>query len=174
MRAAWIALVLATTTPVVAQPAQPEAPPSEPSPEGDPTDRPLLRPAHKPREIVIEVPGARSPMNKLALAATLGAGLVASGIGVYFHLDSRSASDDVEAVQFEGEAWTQEEVDLVARAERSRGRAVIGYAVGGALVIGAITAFIVTAPKAERAVIRTGASASLIPGGAMAVRTWRF
>lgn len=134
----------------------------------------MLRPAHKPREIVIVVPGERSTNNKLVLGAVLGVGVIAGAVGVYYHLDSRTASNDVEAVQFEGEAWTQEEVDLVERAERARGRAAIGYAVGGAFVIGAIVAFIVTEPKAERAVIRTGASASLVPGGAMAFRTWRF
>lgn len=174
MRSAWIALVLAAAPPASAQPAQPEAPPSEPSPDGELSDRPMLRPAHKPREIVIEVPGERSTNNKLAVGALLGVGVIAGAVGVYYHLDSRTAANDVEAVQFEGEAWTQEEIDLVERADRARGRAIAGYVVGSAFVIGAIAAFIITEPKAERAVIRTGASASLVPGGAMAYRTWSF
>lgn len=170
--ASLVVAAVAFAAPVHAQPAGPGDP--ERPAERDPRESPVMKPAHKPREIVIDVPGERSSTNRITLAATLGVGVLAGAIGAYYHVESRDAAEAVSAVELLGQAWTHEEVALVDEAERAGRRAGIAYAIGGAFVIGTIVAFIVTAPDAERTVIRTGASASLVPGGAMALGTWSF
>jgi hypothetical protein len=99
------------------------------------------------------------------------------GLGLYWHLDSQTAADDVGSVTFTGNAWTAEDVALVDQADRSRTRAVVAYSVGGALVIGAIIAFIATDPPTETFTIRPrGGTPTVVPtqGGAMLGGTWSF
>ncbi|MBA3500012.1 MAG: hypothetical protein M4D80_33980 [Myxococcota bacterium] len=130
----------------------------------------------KPREIEVEIPGERSQNNKILIASIGAAGVIATALGVYWHLDSRDASKEVTADYFTGEAWSDEKVGLVDRAERSKSRATIAYSLGGALVVGAIATWIFTAPKSETAVIRTGGVA-ITPthdGGGMVTRMWSF
>lgn len=130
-------------------------------------------------DIVIEVPGERTSETKLLVGSLAGAGLLVSAIGAYFHLDSRSASDDVSSNKFTGHAWTTEDQDLVDRADRSRSRAIVGYSIGGALLVGAVVAFIITEPRSETAVIHPhgrGSTAIVEPthGGAVVGGMWRF
>ncbi len=106
------------------------------------------------REIVIETPGERTLTNQLVIGGVLGAGLAVGAAGLYWHLDSRSAANEVSAVLPTGESWSASHVDLVERADRSGTRATIAYSLGGAIVIGAVIAFIVTDPPTERTVIR--------------------
>lgn len=128
------------------------------------------------RDIVITSPGERSTNNKLLLAGLAGAGVIAGGIGLYFHLDSRSASNDVNASLFTGEAWTAEDAALVEQADRSRSRAIVGYSIGGAFLIGAVVALIVTEPASETIVIQPKASPTVTPtpGGAVVGGRWSF
>jgi hypothetical protein len=176
MRAAWLAWLVMSVAParadVMDRLPPPPPPPEQPEPEPEPLVVPLptapsstehtqqehegqiLRTPIRPREIVIDVPGLRSRNEKLLLGALLGATAIAGGIGLYFHLDSRTAADAVSASRPTGEAWTEGDTDLVDRAARSRTRAAIGYAIGGAFAIGGIVALIVTSPKPERNVIR--------------------
>jgi hypothetical protein len=131
----------------------------------------------KPREIVIEIPGERSTANTLVLVGIAGAGVLAGAIGVYSNLDARSAQQDVEADRFLNRPWTQAQVDLVERADRSSARAGICYGIGGALLLGAAIAFIVTDPKSETSVIRTTRATPTVapaPGGAVLGGAWRF
>lgn len=158
----------------------------EPEPEPEPdlererdgsAERPDLdiaptRPA-KRRDILVEIPGERSFENKAILVGVLGAGLVVGAVGVYFNLDARDAADAVSADRPTGRAWTAERAALVERADRSSTRAGVAYAVGGALVAGAIIGWIVSAPKIERTIIRTGMVAPT-RGGAVVGGTWRF
>lgn len=130
-------------------------------------------------DIVIEIPGERSMENKLLLGGLAGAGFLAGVVGAYFHLDSRSASNDVSSDKFTGHAWTAEDQELVDRADRSRSRAIVGYSIGGALLIGAVVTYIVTEPASERAVIHPhgrGSTALVVPteGGAVVGGMWRF
>lgn len=136
------------------------------------------RVARADKDIVIEIPGERTMEQKVLVGGLAGAGVIAGAIGVYFHLDSRDAADEVSSDKFTGHAWTTEDVALVDRADRSRTRAIVGYSVGGALLIGAIVAYIVTDPPSETAIIRPHGKGSAmvtpIEGGAMATGTWSF
>lgn len=128
------------------------------------------------REIQVEIPGERSRNNKILVAGIGAAGLLASALGVYWHLDSRDASNEVSADYFTGKAWTEDKIDLVDRAERSKTRATVAYSIGGALIVGAIVTWIVTAPESEITVIRPG-GVSITPthdGGGMVTRMWSF
>lgn len=182
MRAAWLACAVVVVAPRVARADEP--PPNEPAPEpmGEPApppvddhpeDRPVLRPP-RVREITVDIPGERSLNNKLMLAATAGAGLLAGGLGLYFHLDSRSAANEVSATVFTGVAWTPADQAQVDRADRSKTRAIFAYTLGGALVTAAIVELIVTEPKSEHRVIHPEASVAVSASGAMVGGTWRF
>jgi hypothetical protein len=127
------------------------------------------------REITIEVPGERTQNQKLMLGGLLAAGVLVSSLGLYWHLDSRDASNEVSAGAFTGEGWTEEHVGLVERAERSKTRATIAYSIGGAFLIGTVAAWILTDPKSEKTVIRTGVIVTpTSDGGAMASKAWSF
>ncbi len=135
--------------------------------------------AAQPKEIVIETPGERSTENKLLLAALAGAGVLAGGLGLYWHLDARSASNDVSSDSFTGRAWTAEDAALVDQADRSRGRAVVAYGIGGGLLVAAVVALIMTEPASETTVIRPHAPplnpvVTPVPGGAVLGGGWRF
>jgi len=145
-----------------------------PPPDGD---GPVLKAPIRTREIVVDVPGERSRNNKILLASTTALGVLVGALGVYYHLDSRDAANEVTATTFTGRAWTPADDELVDQAERSRTRAAIAYSVGGALVTAAIVAFIFTEPRSERAVIRPhAAQATLAPtqGGALVGGVWRW
>ena len=135
-------------------------------------------PAHADQDIVIEIPGERSTENKILLGSLGGAGLLLGVLGAYWHLDSRSASNDVSADSFTGHAWTAEDQETLDRADRSRGRAIIAYSAGGALLVGAAIVYILTEPKSETAVIRPhgrgSPSVTATDGGAIIGGTWSF
>lgn len=115
------------------------------------------------RDIVVEIPGDRSPTNKRVLVGVAGAGVLIGSLGLYFHLDSRSASEDVSAKKITGHAWTPAEQALADRADRSATRAGIAYGIGGALIVGATIAFIATAPESSTTVIHTGPAPAIVP-----------
>jgi len=129
------------------------------------------------RDIVIETPGERSTSTKAALGGIFAASLLFGGIGVYWHLDSRSASRDVSASKFTGKAWTADDIALADQADRSKTRATIAYGIGGAVLIGAAIAFIVTDPPSETVRItptRGTPTVAPIPGGAVLGGMWSF
>ena len=163
--------------PAPPEPAPAPAPEAAPAPARAPAPAPIVQPRGLPtREIKIEVPGERSRENKMIVGGIAAAGVIASALGVYWHLDSRDASKQVSADYFTGKAWNDDRVDLVDRAERSKTRATIMYSIGGALIIGAIAAWIYTEPKSETQIIRTGGVA-LTPtedGGGLVSRMWSF
>jgi hypothetical protein len=129
--------------------------------------------------IVITTPGERSPQN-IAIAASLtGVGLLAGGLGLYFHLDGKSASDDVSAGVFTGRAWSAERQSRLETAHDDRTYAIVGYSIGGAALIGAIVYYIVTDPPSETTVIQphTSPAAPVVmptQGGALVGGTWSF
>lgn len=129
-------------------------------------------------DITIEIPGERSSENKILLGSLAGAGLVLGALGAYWHLDSRSASNDVSSDRFTGHAWTAEDEALVDRADRSRGRAIVAYSAGGALLLGAAIVYIVTEPRSETTVIhphgRGTPTVAPTEGGAVLGGMWSF
>jgi hypothetical protein len=171
-----------TTGPDPGQPVPQPAPAQEPVPTPAPMppmpaeiddERAVPERQRRRREIRIETPGERSRDNKLMLGGLAGAAALAGGIGLYFHLDSRDAVDQVSANIPTGKPWTPARADLVERAESSRTNAIVAYSIGGAILTGAIVAFIVTEPASETSVIRT---TSIVParGGAVVTTGWSF
>ncbi|MFN0246114.1 MAG: hypothetical protein ACKV2T_04350 [Kofleriaceae bacterium] len=129
------------------------------------------------KPITIVAPGERTTNNKLALGGIAGAGLVAGAVGFYFHLDSRSASDEVGTDVFTGTAWTPAHEALVNRAQSSRTAAIAMYSVGSAFLIGAVVYWIVTDPPDETIVIQPRTAQPTFtptPGGAVLGGTWSF
>ncbi|MGE0396178.1 MAG: hypothetical protein AB7T06_05595 [Kofleriaceae bacterium] len=129
------------------------------------------------KPITIVAPGERPMKNKLVLGGIAGAGLVAGAIGFYFHLDSRSATDDVGTDVFTGTAWSPAHQELVDRADSSRAAAITLYSIGGACIAGAIVYWILTDPGEETIVIQPRtAQPTIVPtqGGAVLGGVWSF
>ena len=137
----WLVLAAAARV-AAAQPAN--------TPPSTPDYRP---PPNRGADTVIQVQGERSLKNIAILASIAGAGALAGGIGLYYNLDSRSASDQVSAHLPTGKVWTPELQATFDRAHDSAVKAEVFYGVGAALVIGAAVGLIVTEPKTETIVI---------------------
>jgi hypothetical protein len=148
---------------------------NEPPPVQENYEKPTLKEPIRPREIVIDVPGVRTPSQKIVLGSLIAAGVIGSAVGLYFHMESRSAANEVSESVFNGKTWTPERQDRFDDGERAKSRAAVGYAIGGAFVVGALVALIVTEPSTERAVIRPRhAGVVPVPGGAIAGAGWSF
>jgi hypothetical protein len=129
------------------------------------------------KPITIVAPGDRSTNNKLVLGALAGAGVLAGAAGLYFHLDSRSLSDEVGTDTFTGTAWSSEKQSIVDDANSSRTAAIALYGVGSAFLIGAVVYWIATDPPDETIVIQPRSAQPTIaptPGGAVFGGTWSF
>jgi hypothetical protein len=147
-------------------------PPQEPK---DTHEGQYLKTPIRPREIVVDIPGVRPTQTKLMLYSLAAATVIAGGVGLYYHLDSRDAANSVSRQVFEGETWTADRQALFEQGERSRGRAAIWYTAGGLFLTGTVVALIVTEPKSERQVIRPRhAGIAPTPGGAIAGAGWSF
>jgi hypothetical protein len=164
MRATLLLLVAATT---IAQ-AQPSA--TEPP---DPADTPMFK-APTGHDFVVETPEERSTTNIAAIAGIAGAGALVGGLGLYFHLDSRSESNKVTAGVPTSRPWLPADQAAVDQASSDRTKAALCYAVGGALIIGAVVALIVTDPGSTRTVIHPHTAIAPTPGGAIAMHVWSF
>jgi hypothetical protein len=132
-------------------------------------------------DIVVTTPGERTTKNKVQVGAVAGAGVLVGAIGLYFHLDSRSASADVSADTPTHLPWTPERRAAADRASSSATKATVAYGFGGALVVGALIWFFVTDPKDETTVIHPHSAPAATPtiepapgGGAMLGGMWRF
>jgi hypothetical protein len=136
-----------------------------------PTQASSYVPVHH-KDIVVTTPGERTAKNIAIIASIAGAGLVFGGLGVYYNLDARSASHDVEANHPLSAPWTSDRQATYDRAHDSSVKAGIFYGVGGALLIGAAVTLIVTQPKEETTVIHPHIEVG--PGGATLGGTWSF
>jgi hypothetical protein len=132
------------------------------------------------RDIVVKYRPDRSRQNITTVALLGGAGLLFGGVGLYFHLDSRSATDDVKADRYTGQTWTSDREDTFDRAHRSATLAGVGYAIGGAFLIATAVVYMVTEPPLESLVIHPHSEPKPItmvtplPGGAFVSRGWEF
>ena len=167
---------LSTTAPArTAEPPPTVNAPGAPDPDGGADFRPV--PMRK--DIVITVDGDRSAPNIALLAGIAGAGVLLSGLGLYYNLDSRNAAAEVSPKHPTNTPWTQAQVDEVDRAHSSGIKAGVFYGLGGAVIIGAIVTYIVTQPKSETTVIHphyAGVQPLIAPTptGAMVGGAWRF
>ena len=130
--------------------------------------------AGDPHDIVVEIPGERSTTNIIVLGGVTGAAAIAGIIGVYFHLDSRTISNDLSSSKATGKAWTPDDVKKESQASDDRTRAAVAYSIGGALLVGAAVAFIVTEPTSEHRIITPHTAVQPTQGGALVSHWWSF
>lgn len=130
--------------------------------------------------VVYRIDKDRSKNERLVIAGLAGGAVLFGGIGLLFHLDSRSASNEVSAVgDHTGRAYTAELEDTRSDALRSRNLAIVSYSIGGALVVSSVVALLLTEPGAELVTVGTEAqpaplSITPLPGGAAVGGTWSF
>ena len=132
------------------------------------------------RDIVIKSYPDRPRNQILAISIAAGVGVALGGVGAYYHLDSRDQSNKINAHSFTGESWTPERTAIYDEAHSSAVKAGVFYGIGGAFLLGAAIAYIVTEPKMETIVIHPHVdpkpTALLAPtrGGALVGGTWSF
>jgi hypothetical protein len=137
-------------------------------------------PAPTGRDFVITAEGERTSKQIAIIASLAGTALAIGGVGLYYNLDSRSAAEAVSAKTFTHVVWSAADQATYDRANSSGAKAAVFYSLGGAVLIGAVVAFIVTDPKTETTVIHphgTGKpSPTIAPtsGGAVLGGTWEF
>jgi len=129
-----------------------------------------------PSTIKVRQTRSRTTSQHLMIGGLAGAGAVAGGLGLWFHLDSREAADAVSAddPRLIG-TWTPDRQESYDRAESSGSKAIIFYGVGGLCLVGAVVAAVLTQPGEEE--IEVGprhASIAPVPGGAVVGGAWRW
>jgi hypothetical protein len=136
--------------------------------------------------ISFQVDKSRTKKQKIVIASLAAGAVVFGGTGLLFHLDSRSAANEVGAVGLHtGMTYTPELDDTRSRAYSSRTFAIVGYSVGGAFVVATVVALIVTQPGSERYTVGSDEDESSPPvvsgltvvpavGGAYVGGTWSF
>lgn len=165
-----------------------ETPPAEPLPGVDPAYGGQPEPNHDTRDfpaptgkdvIIVSYPD-RSKKNMLTMAILGGAGVVTTALGLYFHMDSRSAAADVGADNYTGEVWSAAHEETYDSAYRSSIAAGVFYGIGGALLLATAITYIATEPEPETMVIhphsnpKTSALVAPTRGGAIVGGRWSF
>jgi hypothetical protein len=149
----------------------------------------------KTDEVKITTARSRTPRQRLLIGGLLGGAVASAGIGLYFHLDGRSASEEVTALNPTHEVWTRERQDRYDHAKSARVGAIIGYTGGGLLLAAAAVVFYLTdpgtevrevgvrvvpakrpppAPPSGGALRLQGIDVAPLQGGAMLEAAWRF
>jgi hypothetical protein len=211
-----LALVVASAPAFAQVPDAPPPPPGEPTAEPQPqpepdAEPPRVDPAYGERpqatepsnrvgpddsyvsgirrgqEIVVRFHPDRSRKNITTVAVIGGAAVLFGAVGLYFHLDSRDATAEVETNRYRGQTWTQARQDSYERAHSSARAAGVLYGIGGALALATAVTYIVTEPKLETRVIRPhenrrqassdrGSTLRVAPtrGGALVGGAWTF
>ncbi|MCX5744918.1 MAG: hypothetical protein NT062_20710 [Proteobacteria bacterium] len=166
-------------------PDTPDAPtPALPAPADPEFERPLRPtiPRSRMADIVVETPGERSPTNITVLVGLSTLALASGLLGLHFHLETKHATEAVNADTFTGRVWMPADQALVDDAARDRTRTIWLYGVGGSLLVGAIVTLIATDPDSTITVIhpRAATSSPTIPtispvaGGAIVGTGWQF
>jgi hypothetical protein len=128
----------------------------------------------------------RTTEQRIVIASLFGGAALFGGLGLLFHLDSRSKSDEVSAAgEHTGLIYDPSLEDTRKGALRSRTLAIVGYSLGGALVIAGAVALYLTEPGTR--VVTVGEEkdepkpanpvpVSIVPieGGAMVGGSWSF
>jgi hypothetical protein len=187
-----------TPAPTAPAPASAPAPaPAEPptaAPGETPVADPKVDPAYgeKPeydtrnfaaprgKDVVVIAYPERTRKSILVMGGLAAGGALFGAVGLYFHLDSRSASNDVSAHENTGVPWSAAKADAYDRAHSSAVTAGVLYGIGGSLLLATAIVYIVTEPEAEKMVIhphvddKPSALVAPLPGGAMVGGAWRF
>jgi len=181
MRSLWLLLVPSVA--LAQTPDEPPPPPVASAPAPRPAPEPDREAIHPPlpmhaKDIVIHTSGERTTNNIITLWSVAGAGVLIGGIGLYYNLDARSASNDVNAVSQAHLPWTPQLQAKYDQAHDSSTKAAVFYSIGGAVVVGAVVAAILTQPKDETTVIHphgTGtATVAPLPGGGVVGGAWTW
>jgi len=130
---------------------------------------PVVGPEHP---IVVATPGERSSHNLQFVAGLTGVGLVLTGLGAFYNLDSRSASNAVTAVTPTGQPWTAGDQADYDEAHRLARDAAIYYTLGGIVLVSALVTWIATAPDDQYVTVQPTIAPA--PGGAVLGGSWRF
>jgi hypothetical protein len=170
-------------TPATApQPEQPvDGPTGDPAYGEHPERDTHSFPAPKGKDVVIVSYPERSKTNVATIAGLAIGGVLVGAVGLYFHMDSRSASDEVSAHRFTGEPWTAEHQDSYDRAHSSAVAAGVLYGIGGGLLLASAIVYMATESEPETMVIhphsapaRARALVAPTNGGAIVGGAWRF
>ena len=165
---------------------QAETPADAPKPNIDPAygERPNRDvrdfPAPRGKDVVVVSYPERSKQNVYMLGGLAIGGALVGALGLYFHMDSRSATDDVAANKFLNVPWSAAHQDTYDRARSSSITAGVLYGVGGGLLLATAILYIATEPKPETITIQPRANpkpTALVaptPGGAVVGGAWRF
>ncbi len=180
------------TEPVPTEPVPTEPMPTEPTPtEPTPTEptvpteampapvEPIANPPVESDIVAFRIEKPRSNNNKILVVSLVGGAAVFGAVGLGFHLDSRSKSDEVSALgDPTGLVWTQEREDTRLGALRSRNISIGFYAVGSALAAAAALTYVFTAPGDEVVSMSKGGKVSprfiATRRGAMIGAGWSF
>jgi hypothetical protein len=165
------ALSLAASRPALADPGNDT--PTDPSGNVQP-DSGSYSAVKVPDQVVVKGTPDRSPKNVAVLATLAGVGAVVGGLGLWAHLESRQASSNVSAADFTNEEWSVGKQAEQDRANSDATKAAVAYSIGGAFVIAAIVALIVTAPQEQTVVLGKHAGIVPTPNGATAYAAWSF
>ncbi len=137
-----------------------------------------------PADVSFRQAKPRTRKQHIILASLFGGAVLFSGVGLYFHLDSRDASNEVSLAGGTPSAtYDQGVADVRDRAFRSRALAIVGYSIGGAFLVATFVAMAMTQPGDEIVTIDNApkAPAKTIPvsiaptrGGAIVGKAWSF
>ena len=107
--------------------------------------------ASKPGTISYQDDGDRSPSDRHLIVGLYVGAAVVGGLGLYFHLDSRAAANDVSNQNEATGPWTAALQSTYDRGHHDGELAEISYGVAGSLLLGAIIATWWTQPKPRTA-----------------------
>jgi|GEM_PF-6382788 len=136
-----------------------------------------------PQKVSFRQARTRTRKQQIVLASLFGAAVVFGGLGLYFHLDSRHASNEISFVGgTPRRTYDRSVADTRDRAMRSRTLAIVGYSISGALLVATIVAMAKTQPGEEIVTIddekapatTVPVSFMVVPGGAIVGKVWRF
>lgn len=146
------------------------APPMEAEPQPVESSRPLPSAPLPSAPADAGTPGRGKKLAGLGIAA---GGALALGAGLYFGLDARSASSDLDEFFASGGVWGPEQQALEDRGERSNGLMIGFTALGTAAVVAGAVTYILGTREAE-ASSAAGLSVHRTGGGAAVLWTARY
>ena len=97
---------------------------------------------------VVVIEHSRTANEKKLILGLMGTGVILSGVGLLFHLDSNALSNEVGTPRGlpTGQTYTQEIDDKRSQAFRSRNFAITGYSIGLGLFVAGLTTYFLTDP----------------------------